>query len=391
MASSLLVLTLLGTIMFICDWKSDRALEEVERYRRRAEDSARHQRRFLANRSHEIRTPLTAMLGFAEEILHCGDLSRIPKDRLDAIEAIRRNGQHLASIVDDILDLSKIEVGALELERVTFSPVMLSEEVVSAFGVQARSKGLRLDLRLEGAVPDAVTGDPTRVRQVLFNLVGNALKFTQRGGVEIRLELLRGPDRPQLRFSVSDTGIGMSPDQMERVFEPFTQADASTNRQYGGTGLGLTICRRLVDLMRGDLEASSVPGQGSTFSFRIPALPPSDSGGVPRDAHVGAVLGQEDAAVEMDRLAGRALEALRAGEPYDLVLMDLQMPVLDGYEATRGLRRAGYPGKVVALTAHALSQDRDEALRVGCDAHLTKPIRRLNLLSRVSQLLADAK
>jgi signal transduction histidine kinase/ActR/RegA family two-component response regulator len=418
-ASTLIVLSFLGMIMFVYDWKSDRALAEVEHYRRRAEDSASYQRRFLANMSHEIRTPLTAILGFADEMLQGGDLERIPRERLDAIDAIRRNGQHLATIVDDILDLSKIEAGALTIERIDFSPLAIAQEVDSALGSRARAKGLDLSVRTRGRIPEVMSGDPTRVRQVLFNLVGNAVKFTQAGQVEIGVEVVE-PDRALLQFSVSDTGIGMSPGQLARIFEPFTQADASTTRQYGGTGLGLTICRRLADLMAGALTVESIQGRGTTFRFRLPLLPAQGTrdaapGAASGDAAEGGLRGRillaEDSAdnqrlirrilertgAEVEVVADghqalvRALEAHRDGEPYDLILMDLQMPVLDGYAATHSLRKAGYTGPIVALTAHALAQDRADAVDVGCDDYLTKPIRRQELIARVARFLADRK
>jgi signal transduction histidine kinase/CheY-like chemotaxis protein len=419
-ASTLIVLCFLGMIMFVYDWKSDRALAEVEHYRCRAEDSASYQRRFLANMSHEIRTPLTAILGFADEMLQGGDLERIPRERLDAIDAIRRNGQHLATIVDDILDLSKIEAGGLTIELVDFSPLAIAQEVESALGSRARAKGLDLSVRTRGRIPEAMSGDPTRVRQVLFNLVGNAVKFTQAGQVEIGVEVVE-PDRALLQFSVSDTGIGMSPEQLARIFEPFTQADASTTRQYGGTGLGLTICRRLADLMAGTLTVESIQGRGTTFRFRLPLLPAQGTRSAPpgaassdaaeRGGLRGRILLAEDSAdnqrlirrilertgAEVEVVADghqalvRALEAHRDGEPYDLILMDLQMPVLDGYAATRSLRKAGYAGPIVALTAHALAQDRADAVDVGCDDYLTKPIRRQELIARVARFLAERK
>jgi signal transduction histidine kinase/CheY-like chemotaxis protein len=419
-ASTLIVLSFLGMIMFVYDWKSDRALEEVEHYRRRAEDSASFQRRFLANMSHEIRTPLTAILGFAEEILVGGDLTRIPRDRLDAIDAIRRNGQHLAAIVDDILDLSKIEAGALVIERVDYSPLAIAEEVVSSLGPRARAKGLVLGLQPDGAVPALLSGDPTRVRQVLFNLVGNALKFTQAGQIQIRVGMSETDGL--LEYAVADTGIGMSAEQLQRIFEPFTQGDASTTRNFGGTGLGLTICRRLATLMEGELEVESSPGGGSTFRFCVPVVPaqgiPQGSGtGVQQaeELHEGRLQGRillaedsvdnqrlvcrilerEGAQVEVvgdgHQALMRALEEHRNGEPYDLILMDLQMPVLDGFEATRSLRKAGYPGPIIALTANALAHDRAEALGGGCDDYLTKPIQRRELVARVARCLSDSK
>ena len=371
-------------------------LEEKVRERTlELERANRAKNEFLANMSHEIRTPMTAILGYAELCL----APDIPEtDRRRYAEIIHANGEHLLSVINDILDVSKIEAGRMTVEPTLCSPFETVSEVRSLMEVRAREKGLELLVESRGAIPELVRTDPTRLRQILLNLVNNGIKFTDRGRVVLRfgMETLEG-GAERLAFEVEDTGVGLSPEQLERVFRPFVQADTSTTRKYGGSGLGLTISQTLARLLGGDLTVESEQGRGSTFRVIIdpgplegvrrlehfpaagardphPALPAAGGGPDLR----GRVLLAEDVAVnrrlistillragirveeaENGRVAlEKALAARDAGQAFDIVFMDMQMPEMDGYETTRRLREAGYLRPIVALTSHSMSGER---------------------------------
>jgi len=405
---------------------SNSALEEA---RQAAEAASRTKSEFLANMSHEIRTPMTSILGFSDLLAEgCEQRCHFAREQLPALlQTIRRNGEYLLQIINDILDLSKIEAGQMVVERIACAPLRLLAEVHALLAERAASRGLTLQVECEGPLPEFIQSDPTRLRQILINLVGNALKFTEQGGVRVVARLLcdeagRDDDTPlagRLQITVYDTGIGMAPAELERLFRPFTQADSSTTRRYGGTGLGLTISRRLAQLLGGDITVSSTPGEGSTFHLTVatgslagvrllgaaecdPASP-SEQPAPPAAQVRGRVLYAEDGpdnqrlisfllrragcevtTVENGRLAlEAALAAERAGTPYDVVLMDMQMPQMDGYTATAMLREQGYGGRIVALTAHAMLQDREKCLAAGCDDYASKPIDRATLLETV--------
>ncbi len=219
---------------------------------------------FLANMSHEIRTPIMAIMGFAEMILTEGDISRAPPQRVEAIDAILRNSKHLLELVDDVLDLSKIEAGRLEVEHIACSPVNVVNEVVRVMQIRSGAKGLSLTADYRGPIPETICTDPTRLRQILLNLLGNAIKFTDAGGsVRVEVRLVRDEHRPCLCFDVVDTGIGITPQQINRLFQPFTQADSSTTRRFGGTGLGLAISRRLAEMLGGGLPPKARSARGA--------------------------------------------------------------------------------------------------------------------------------
>jgi PAS domain S-box-containing protein len=383
--------------------------------REAAETTAQAKSQFLANMSHEIRTPLNAIVGLGHLLLR-GDL---PARERTYVNQIQASARILLGTVEDVLDFSKIEAGRLELERVPFSLDEVVGNVVSVLGVQAQAKGVALSTSLGGDVPRALVGDPLRLGQVLMNLVGNALKFTRAGEVVVEVAVVeRGADDAALRFAVRDTGIGVTAEQLDRIFEPFTQADGSTTRQYGGTGLGLTICRQIVEAMGGKLEASSSPGVGSTFYFAV-RLPVRDAA-APRAAETapgerfaalevlrGArVLVAEDNAINQEvarellegaglhvtiAVDGRdAVEKVLADPKLELVLMDLQMPRLDGLAATRELRArpelAHLP--IVAMTAHALVAERERCLAAGMDDYVSKPFEPADLFSLIARRLA---
>lgn len=388
---------------------------------------------FLANMSHEIRTPMTAILGYADLLLEENEQHQ-SSQRLYAVDTIKRNGEHLLSIINDILDLSKIESGRLEIERIPCSPARLAEEVVTLLSARAAQKQLCVETRFEGAIPREMKSDPTRVRQILVNLLGNAIKFTEAGSVRLVIRCIRQSDAEvtanvpaTLQFDVIDTGIGITAEQLSRLFQPFSQADASTTRKHGGTGLGLAISKRLANMLGGDLTVDSRPGQGSAFRLSI-YLEAVDANNLVDYTHLVSrenvvmphpstsagqlncrILFAEDGPDNQRLIShilrkagaevivvGNGLEAvdaalaeLRRGLPFDVILMDMQMPVLDGYDATTRLRDAGYDGAIVALTAHAMAGDREKCLQAGCNDYVTKPIHRAGLLDHIRQQLAN--
>lgn len=358
-----------------------------------AEGANRAKSNFLTNMSHELRTPLTAILGFGS-ILQ----SAHPEDS-EAVETIIRNGEHLLGLLDDMLDLAKVESGRMELDLAPTDLAQLLDDVVRLYSARASSVGLRLVAVVDGGLPALIHSDGLRIRQVLSNLIANAIKFTQQGVIEVRARR----DGNQLAITVSDTGVGIEPKHLERIFDAFTQADSSTTRLYGGTGLGLSISRSLAELLGGELTVESEPGRGSRFTLWLPATEIRPIESVSAGSEDGAeaalprgkrVLLAEDGAdnrrlltlllkregldvitVEDGAQACDAVEqADAAGEPYDAILMDVQMPVLDGHEATRRLREAGQTLPIVAVTAHARNEDRDAAYAAGCDGFVTKPI-----------------
>ncbi len=403
------------------------ANETIQKQRDLAEAANVAKSQFLANMSHEIRTPLTAVLGFAEVLLEAEtDLDESRK----CARIILRNGDHLLHVINDILDLSKIEAGRLEVERILLEPLPLLTDVVTVAAVRARAKSLLLQIEFAGPVPRRIISDPTRLRQVLLNLLGNAVKFTDRGGVTLRVSWHEnGDDESWIRFDVIDTGIGMTDEQTARLFQPFTQADASMARRFGGTGLGLSISRQLARMLGGDVTVTSAPGRGSTFSLTVAAgavpaddlLPDpqaawqyvhnGDARSLPEESQLQArILLADDGPDNQLLIAstlrkwgadvtvcdnGRAardlaLAAAATQTPFDCVLMDMQMPEMDGYEATRTLRLRGYTWPIVALTANAMESDRQMCLEAGCDDYATKPINRRQLAAQIRRLTGAA-
>jgi signal transduction histidine kinase/CheY-like chemotaxis protein len=400
---------------------------DLDETRERALESARLKSEFLTNMSHEIRTPMTAILGFAEEVeVELGISPSNAKIRA-ALSTVRRNGAHLLSLINGILDLSKIEAGRFEVARERCSPIRVVAEVASLLRVQAVEKGLVLETVAVGPVPEEIETDCTRLRQILINLVGNAVKFTESGRVRIELGLVAGTsdDARWLEIAVADTGCGVAPAQMQRVFETFTQLQGSLTREHQGTGLGLALSRKLARLLGGEISVESALDRGSRFSLRLPCPPLAGVRVLPA-AEVGEFAVLERALVSTASLAlsGRVLlveDGLdnqrlienilrRAGlvveiapdgaqgcelallsessdEPYDVVLMDMQMPVLDGYTAVQRLRASGYGGAIIALTAHAMAGDRERCLAVGCNDYATKPIARDVLLAQIASHL----
>ncbi len=404
-------------------------LEDLREANERAQSASRAKSEFLANMSHEIRTPMNALLGYVEFL--CDPLASA-EERARYGDTIKRSSEHLLTILNDILDISRIEASRLVINRADLSPFELCKEVLALLAPQASGRDISLVLEVPRPIPEVIETDLVRTRQVLINLVGNAIKFTPSGGVRLVLRLDEHDlsDHRYLCFDVIDTGIGIPADKLQQIFEPFSQADGSSTRRYGGTGLGLTISKRLALLLGGDIVVHSEPGRGSSFTLQLYAgelrraalrqytneecqitlaaelLGTPESG--PLAARVlvvedvelnqrllAAVLRRAGATVDLanDGKQGMtlALEAERRGEPHDLVLMDMQMPVMDGYEAVRALRDAGYARPIIALTAHAMSTDRDKCLAAGCTGYETKPIQRERLLATCRRLLATEK
>jgi two-component system sensor histidine kinase/response regulator len=392
---------------------------ELEESGRRAEAASRAKSDFLANMSHEIRTPMTAILGHAE-ILGESDLSG--EKRNDHLEVIKSSGRHLLNVLNDILDLTKVEAGQLSIRIERFDAVALARDVVQLMRGHARQKGIEVVLHVEGSVPASIRSDPVRMRQILLNLTGNAIKFTQEGSVEV---IVRAPNSENeiLEVEVHDTGMGIPREHLENLFDAFHQVDTTASRIRGGTGIGLTISQQLAHLLGGDITVRSEEGVGSRFVMRVRTgslqdvewfganesrlapRPPATEGELPMVP--GRVLLAEDMPVNQKLVStylekagmtvsiakdgvearDQALAAVSEGSPFDMILMDMQMPILDGYEATRELRKAGYGGPIVALTAHAMAGDKEKCLEAGCDDYTVKPVNRRHLLELCASLI----
>lgn len=374
---------------------------------------------FIANISHEIRTPMTAILGYSEML---ADPDLTPEVRARYFATLTRNGQHLLGIINDILDVSKIEAARMTVERVTCDLPQLIGDVLAVARPWALKKELELVVEFDELIPRTIETDPLRCRQVLINLLGNAVKFTHRG--QVRLRVLREVSyfRHTMRFEVCDTGIGMTPEQIQRLFQPFMQADESTTRRFGGTGLGLAISQRLARLLGGDITVQSAPGEGSTFTFSIDAGPrdgvelikgltedkllagriESDEQRIRLSGHILlAEDGQdnqelfrahlEGAGAQVTIVAnGRKAVELGCKGDFDVILLDMLMPELDGYGAVAQLRSAGVKTPIIALTANAMIEDRIRCLEAGCNDYLSKPVTRAVLLKTVAKHLHPA-
>ncbi|MBW7860818.1 MAG: response regulator [Rhodocyclaceae bacterium] len=376
--------------------------------RQAAEQASEAKSAFLANMSHEIRTPMNGVIGLAQLALE-EDLSASARSHL---EMILGSAEDLLVIINDILDFSKIEAGRLDFVEEPFDLRLSLDKALSPVRLGAERKGLDLSLKVNESVPFRVSGDPARLKQVLLNLLSNAVKFTHEGSIGLEVTTLEhNADHARLQFVVSDTGIGIAPEKQARIFEAFTQADGSVNRAYGGTGLGLTISQRLVDLMGGQLRLQSVPGKGSRFIFdarfrvAVAETPGPVSATDPELPSVALkILVAEDNAINRRLMAGlleklghrfsfardgqEAVDAFQS-EEFDVVLMDMQMPVVDGLKATRLIRalestEQRTPTPIVALTANAMQGDRERCLEAGMNAYLSKPVRTADLVATLA-------
>jgi len=379
---------------------------------------ARVKSEFLANMSHEIRTPLNAIIPLTRLLMD----TKLDDQQNELVQTIGRSGEALLTIINDVLDFSKIEAGKMSLETTDFDIRETIEGAVELLNLRAQNKGISLASFIATNVPPDLRGDPGRIRQVLINFVSNAVKFTAKGEVRVQVAKERETDnRAVLRFSVSDTGIGMSPEAQRRLFQPFTQADSSTTRKYGGTGLGLTICKKLVELMGGDIGCESEAGKGSTFWFKVPLekQPPVKMGTKQKDTSAKSsnlarfpphpvkrknfrILIAEDNTTNQQvillllKKLGYTADTVRDGEeavdavtryPYDLVFMDCQMPEMDGYTATSEIRRleAAKHTAIIAMTANVMEGEREKCLAAGMDDYLAKPI----VLEKLADTLAQ--
>lgn len=385
----------------------EKALAEQER--KRAEQSEKIKQQFLANMSHEIRTPMNAIVGLTNILLE----KNPSPEQFNHLKIIQKNSETLQSIINDVLDLSKIEAGKIELEHTDFDLKELIDITRQTFELKAKESGLALNVVYDNTIPAQLNGDPTRLSQVLINLVSNALKFTHNGGVTLKVEKGKGDS---IHFSVSDTGIGMTPEQLKLVFEPFRQADAGTTRKYGGTGLGLYIAKQLVNIHNTELLVESIPGKGSTFSFSIHYSGSTRANGKKSDSAVTDGMLKEMAGLkvllaednEFNRIvATETLElkipgvvidiAMNGGEAvekapgHDLVLMDVHMPEMDGYEATKKIRTGLQPPynniPIIALTASVIESDHIKCIRAGMNAVISKPFSIDKLLFSIYNVL----
>ncbi|MDH5184823.1 MAG: ATP-binding protein [Gammaproteobacteria bacterium] len=385
----------------------------LESQRQQALDESKAKSLFLAHISHEIRTPLSAVIGYSETLLHS---DQPMTERLGFINTIIRNGNHILNLVNDLLDLSKIEANKLEVESININLISLLQDIEKLFHQQCKSKGIEFKIQYHFPLVETIISDPVRLKQILINLCSNAIKFTKSG--YIYLDVQKSSDN-KLQFMIEDSGIGMTDEQLSRIFSAYTQANSSTTRKFGGTGLGLSLSKHLANMLGGDIDVCSQSGRGSTFTLTINAgdlanskminhisehtNPETMTDTISTHRHLsGKVLLAEDnqdnqnlfsiylnkCGLEPD-IAHNGQQAVEfvLNNDYDLIFMDMQMPIMDGIEATSSLRKKGFSTPIVALTANAMKEDMDQFYGAGCDEFLTKPLKRDKLLATCAKYL----
>ncbi|MBX2988486.1 MAG: response regulator [Bdellovibrionaceae bacterium] len=409
-----------GFVKVVRDMTARKQLENEQlRAREEAEAASQAKTNFLANVSHELRTPLSAIIGFVD-LLRGPDATS--SDKVDFIETIRRNAEQLVKLIDDLLDITKVESGRLNLEKISINLMEFLHETEEVLKLRALEKDIGLHFVFRGPMPATIISDPTRLRQILLNVIGNSIKFTQSGGVKVVIHAEASETEGALVFLIRDTGIGMNEEQKTQIFQPFVQADSSMTRRFGGTGLGLILSKTLAESMGGHLRLlSSEVGRGSDFEIRVlvgpmremqpvvgqpveKAMPPPKSApsGGGHELLGKRILYVEDApdnqflinrylkmAGAQVVIANDGIEGVEKGLQgnFDLILMDLQMPRLDGYGATRQLREGGYAKPILALSAHAMETEKRQSIAAGCNDHLTKPLTRSFLISKILEYL----
>ena len=388
---------------------------QIESIRLFAEKAERAKTEFLVNVNHEVRTPMTLIVGYAELLLSNDGMQLDVAERIEGLEMIRRNGEQLLELIHEFSDLTRIEGGQLHLDSVSFSPRSLTEEMRSLMNVLAEEKELPLRFEIGANLPDTINTDPHRIRQILSILVGNAIRFTSRGEVRVCVDIC--PDEsgtPGIAFEVTDTGIGIAPSHVERLFEPFANSTNATHGKFGGTGLGVSLSRKLARLLGGDISIESRLDEGSCFRLWVPtelvlsesaasksAAEAKCTGPIPNidcrlllvedtlniQVLIAMVLKKAGATVDLANDGVQAIAKIHAAaaidEPYDVILMDMSMPVMDGWETTRRLRAEGYQRPIFALTAWSREEDKQRCLEAGCDAYFTKPLDRHGLIHAI--------